>query len=75
MAVVHHNTATKPLIVDGAGPDTADNWVADHIEKTDMCITSVISLADCGLQKMRVLGFRGHEFTDSMIGNALATRT
>ena len=51
MAGVHFNTATKPLIVDGAGPDAADNWVANHIEKADMCITSDITLADCALNK------------------------
>ena len=51
MAGVHFNTATKPLIVDGAGPDAADNWVENHIEKADMCITSDITLADCALNK------------------------
>ena len=68
------NSAFQMVVV-SAGPDEADNWIAEHIDEADICITSDIPLADrCLKKKARVLGFRGDEFTDNMIGNALATR-
>jgi uncharacterized protein len=58
-----------------AGPDEADNWIADNIEVNDICITTDIPLADRCLKKnARVLGARGDEFTEDMIGDAMATR-
>lgn len=58
-----------------AGPDEADNWIAENIEKNDICITTDIPLADRCLKKNAyVLGARGDEFTEDMIGEALATR-
>lgn len=58
-----------------AGPDEADNWIAENIEAFDICITSDIPLADrCLKKEARVLGHRGDEFTEDMIGDALATR-
>lgn len=63
------------MVVVNAGPDEADNWIADHIEKNDICITTDIPLADrCLKKEARVLGVRGDEFTEDMIGDALATR-
>lgn len=63
------------MIVVKAGADEADNWIADHIEEFDICITTDIPLADRCLKKQaRVLGARGDEFTEDMIGDALATR-
>jgi uncharacterized protein YaiI (UPF0178 family) len=67
-----------PLIqmqVVASGPDEADNWIAEHIEENDICITADIPLADRCLKKgARALNVRGEEFTDDMIGDALATR-
>lgn len=63
------------MIVVNAGPDEADNWIAEHIEEFDICITTDIPLADrCLKKKAKVLGARGDEFTENMIGDALATR-
>lgn len=57
------------------GPDEADNWIAENIEAHDICITTDIPLAHRCLQKQaRVLGARGDEFTEDMIGEAMATR-
>lgn len=58
-----------------AGPDEADNWIAEHIEENDICVTTDIPLADRCLKKnARALGARGDEFTEDMIGDAMATR-
>lgn len=66
---------TIEMVVVEAGPDVADNWIADNIEKFDICITTDIPLADrCLKKEARVLGARGDEFTEDMIGEALATR-
>jgi uncharacterized protein YaiI (UPF0178 family) len=63
------------MIVVKAGPDEADNWIAEHIEEFDICITTDIPLADRCLKKSaKVLGARGDEFTEDMIGDAMATR-
>lgn len=67
-----------PLIsmeVVSQGADEADNWIVDHIEGDEICITTDIPLADRCLKKSAlVLGVRGDEFTDDMIGEAMATR-
>lgn len=63
------------MIVVKAGPDEADNWIAENIEEFDICITTDIPLADRCLKKnAKVLGARGDEFTEDMIGDAMATR-
>jgi len=63
------------MIVVKSGPDEADNWIAEHIEEYDICITTDIPLADRCLKKQaKVLGARGDEFTEDMIGDAMATR-
>ena len=63
------------MVVVAAGADEADNWIADHIEEYDICVTTDIPLADRCLKKQaKVLGARGDEFTEDMIGDALATR-
>jgi uncharacterized protein YaiI (UPF0178 family) len=79
--VVANKRMTVPLhpsiemVVVSAGPDEADNWIAEHIEEHDICITSDIPLADRCLKKSaKALGNRGDEFDEDMIGNALATR-
>lgn len=59
----------------GQGQDVADNWIADNINEFDICITNDIPLADRCLKKNAfALGARGDEFTEDMIGDAMATR-
>jgi uncharacterized protein YaiI (UPF0178 family) len=66
---------TIKMQVVAQGPDEADNWIAEHIEPNDICITTDIPLADrCLKKEARVLDVRGDEFTEDMIGDALATR-
>lgn len=72
------NIPLHPLIrieVVAQGPDEADNWIVDTIEENHICITTDIPLADRCLKKnAKVLGARGDEFTEDMIGEAMATR-
>lgn len=66
---------TLEMITVKAGADVADDWIAENIEKDDICITTDIPLADrCLKKEAKVLGARGDEFTEDMIGDALATR-
>lgn len=71
-------TPLHPLItmqVVAQGPDEADNWIADNIQENEICVTTDIPLADRCLKKSAfVLSARGDEFTDDMIGEAMATR-
>ena len=63
------------MVVVNDGPDAADNWIAEHIQPNDICITNDIPLADrCLKNGARALGARGDEFDEDMIGEALATR-
>jgi uncharacterized protein YaiI (UPF0178 family) len=62
------------VVVKG-GLDVADDWIAERIEADDIAITADIPLAERCLRKgARVLGPRGHPFTEEAIGEALATR-
>lgn len=57
------------------GADEADNWIAENIQENDICITADIPLADRCLKKnAKALNVRGEEFTEDMIGDAMATR-
>ena len=56
--------------------DAADDWIVEHIEPGDVVITSDIPLAArCLAKGACALGATGREFTESNIGDALATRT
>lgn len=72
------NVPLHPLIsmeVVSQGADEADNWIVENINPDEICITTDIPLADRCLKKSAlVLGARGDEFTDDMIGEAMATR-
>ncbi len=58
-----------------AGPDVADDWIAERAEKGDVVITSDIPLADrCLKSGAIVLGPKGVPFTPDSIGSALAGR-
>lgn len=57
------------------GFDAADDWIVEHVEPHDIVITADIPLAGRCLKKnARVIGPKGHAFTDANIGSALATR-
>jgi uncharacterized protein YaiI (UPF0178 family) len=57
------------------GFDVADDWIVERIGEGDVAITTDIPLAGRCLEKgARVLGPKGHAFTEDDIGEALATR-
>ena len=58
-----------------AGPDIADDWIAERVQPGDIVITNDIPLADRTLKAGGLaLGATGKAFTVDMIGAALATR-
>ena len=63
------------LQVVGDHPDAADDWIAEHVEAADICVTNDIPLAARCLEKD---GFaikpNGDPFTKQGIGMALANR-
>ncbi|MBY0229532.1 MAG: YaiI/YqxD family protein [Gemmataceae bacterium] len=57
------------------GFGAADDWIAEQAGPGDIVVTVDIPLAARCLQKgARVLGHKGHPFTEDAIGSALATR-
>jgi uncharacterized protein YaiI (UPF0178 family) len=63
------------MVVVAAGPDAADDWIAEHVRKSDVVVTGDIPLAARCLEVgARVLGTNGRPFTEDSIGGALATR-
>ena len=71
-------TPREPLIervVVDAGPDVADDWIAERAGPRDVVITSDIPLASrCLKARAQVIGSTGKRFTEDMIGSALAGR-
>ena len=71
-------TPAEPLIeriIVDAGPDVADDWIADQAAAGDIVITADIPLAQrCLAKAVLVLGPRGKAFTVDSIGAALAGR-
>ena len=64
------------LVIVASGPDAADNWIAEHIQNADICITSDIPLAArCLKRGAMALQPNGKPFTEDGIGMALAGRT
>ncbi|HEY3695274.1 YaiI/YqxD family protein [Phenylobacterium sp.] len=62
------------VIVD-AGPDVADDWIAERAQPGDVVVTSDIPLADRALKAGALaLGPNGRAFTVDSIGSALAQR-
>jgi uncharacterized protein len=62
------------VIVD-AGPDVADDWIADHCGLGDIVITQDIPLADRALKSGSLaIHPTGRPFTRDSIGSALASR-
>ena len=58
-----------------AGPDVADDWIAERAGESDIVITADIPLAArCVRNGATVIGPTGKPFDDDSIGMALATR-
>lgn len=58
-----------------AGPDVADDWIAERAGPGDIAITSDVPLASrCVKRGARVIAHDGRPFTQASIGNDLATR-
>jgi uncharacterized protein YaiI (UPF0178 family) len=67
------NERVELVVCSGFG--AADDWIAENAGAHDIVITTDIPLAARCLEKRaRVLGPKGHEFTDRDIGEKMATR-
>lgn len=63
------------LTVVEAGPDVADDWIAERVQPGDIVITNDIPLASRTLKAGgAALGANGKAFTEGSIGAALAQR-
>ena len=63
------------LVVVDAGPDVADDWIAERAGKGDIVITADIPLAQRALAAgAQALHSAGRPFTADNIGSALASR-
>jgi uncharacterized protein YaiI (UPF0178 family) len=68
------NPLVELVIVD-RGPDAADDWVAEHIQQADICVTNDIPLAARCLERGALaIKPNGEPFTENAIGMALANR-
>lgn len=68
------NPMVESVIV-AQGADAADDWIADHIEKADICVTNDIPLAARCLEKGALaIKPNGERFSENGIGMALANR-
>lgn len=66
--------AIERVIVE-AGPDVADDWIAERAQPFDVVITNDIPLADRVLKNgASALAPNGRRFTADSIGSALASR-
>jgi uncharacterized protein YaiI (UPF0178 family) len=64
----------EQVVVD-AGPDIADDWIAERAGRGDIIITADIPLADRALKAgAQALHPTGRPFTPDSIGSALASR-
>ena len=63
------------MITVEAGPDVADDWIAERVTKADVCVTSDIPLASrCLAKGGRAVAPNGKIWTPDNIGGALAGR-
>jgi uncharacterized protein len=78
VANAHIQIPQHPLIeriIVPAGPDAADDWIAQHCGTGDIVITQDIPLADRALKAgAQAIGNNGRPFTKDSIGSALAGR-
>ncbi|PKQ03598.1 MAG: YaiI/YqxD family protein [Alphaproteobacteria bacterium HGW-Alphaproteobacteria-11] len=64
----------RPVVV-AAGPDAADDWIAERAGIGDIVVTGDIPLAARALERgAAAIGHNGNPFTQSSIGMALAMR-
>ena len=74
MQVPRGEPLIEQVVVD-AGPDVADDWIAEHIAPGDVAITNDIPLAERVLTAGGyALGANGRPFTENSIGAAIAQR-
>ncbi len=67
--------AIEQIVVD-AGPDVADDWIAERAGPGDVVVTNDIPLADRVLKAGgAAIAPNGRVFTSDMIGSALASRS
>lgn len=63
------------LVIVAQGADAADDWIAEHIQPADICVTNDIPLAARCLERQAfALKPNGDAFTVDGIGMALANR-
>ena len=63
------------LVVVDDGFDAADDWIVERATENDIVVTTDIPLAArCVEKKVGTLSPKGHVFTESTIGGALANR-
>ena len=63
------------MITVAEGADAADDWIAEHITPTDICVTADIPLASrCLAKGARAIAHNGKQWTTDNIGSALAGR-
>ena len=63
------------MVLVGDEADAADDWIAERIGTTDVCVTSDIPLASrCLKRGARVVSPIGKQWTEANIGSALAGR-
>ena len=68
-------TSNVSMVLVGDSADAADDWIAERIGATDVCVTSDIPLASrCLNKRARVVSPTGKQWTEANIGNALAGR-
>ena len=68
------NPLVEQVVVD-AGPDVADDWIAERAARGDIVVTADIPLADRALKAgAQALRPTGRPFTPDSIGSALASR-
>jgi uncharacterized protein len=63
------------MVIVGATPDAADDWIADRITAADVCVTADIPLAArCLAKAAQAVSPAGRHWTQDNIGNAMAGR-
>jgi len=63
------------LVIVNQTPDSADDWIAERIGPSDVCVTADIPLASrCLAKGARAVSPNGKHWTSDNIGNALAGR-
>lgn len=71
----HPRYAWLEMVVVDAGPDLADDWIAERAGPGDIVVTADLPLADRALKAgAQALGPTGRPFTADSIGAALAGR-